>query len=55
MLLGGTANGAQEGDWNYRDWTSEDTALGDVTVDFLANLERESEQQTVIIVVCAPV
>lgn len=54
-MLSGTANGAQEGDWHYRDWTSEDTALGDVTVDFRANLERKSEEQTVVVVVCAAV
>jgi len=52
-LLGGAANGAEEGDWRYRDWASENTALGDVAVDFLPDLERESEQQAVIIFVRA--
>jgi hypothetical protein len=52
-LLGGAADGAEESDWLYGDWTSKNAALGDVAVDFLANLERKFEQQAVVIVVCA--
>lgn len=52
-MRGGAADGAEEGDWCYGYWASEDAALGYVIVDFFANFERESKEWTVVIVVRA--